>query len=507
LAERPQPRGFDVNQPGSTLETFKGLAQGATTDLVSIPQETLAAATSVASELDPRLLATSPISSVLSAADPYVQDFVEKFGMQALGEMIYGKAPTEELQQIRDDARLIGGIAGLGELATLKASKGIGGFAKFLKKDPPPRIEPTINLPPGFSQGPQIETWHGTAEDFPKFNMRYVGTGEGNQMFGHGIYTSDLRVIGTEYRDNLGFRPTLSGDGETMAERALNKFEPTRIRDVEGSPFGRFIEDDDDYADILDAIIESDDKISTRTSLTDQATVIEFKDGSALRTQNAEKIIDEEGTPIFEGGVLDYLTKEPVSGNFIQPLGKSEGTLMKVGVNVNPQEDLLDFYRRLSEQPTEVQRKIKTIAEKIGNKDLIKNLQNADGQGVQDAIAKYLGVQYQSPKVSELFNEFGIKGMKYSTQGTRQAKLKPEEDKYNYVIFDDSVLEILKKYGVVGPVTLTAARGAVSEPEEKEMKDGGIVTLADVARNTGRGPMGVASLSSTARNMNRPMVS
>ena len=40
-----------------------------------------------------------------------------------------------------------------------------------------------------------------------------------------------------------------------------------------------------------------------------------------------------------------------------------------------------------------------------------------------------------------------------------------------------------------------------------KMKDGGIVTLADVARNTGRGPLGVASLSSTARNMNRPMVS
>ena len=37
--------------------------------------------------------------------------------------------------------------------------------------------------------------------------------------------------------------------------------------------------------------------------------------------------------------------------------------------------------------------------------------------------------------------------------------------------------------------------------------EGGIVTLADVARSTGRGPMGVASLASTARNMNRPMVS
>jgi len=40
-----------------------------------------------------------------------------------------------------------------------------------------------------------------------------------------------------------------------------------------------------------------------------------------------------------------------------------------------------------------------------------------------------------------------------------------------------------------------------------QFKEGGIVSLLDVARNTGRGPMGVASLSSTARNMNRPMVS
>ena len=36
---------------------------------------------------------------------------------------------------------------------------------------------------------------------------------------------------------------------------------------------------------------------------------------------------------------------------------------------------------------------------------------------------------------------------------------------------------------------------------------GGIVSMVDAARNTGRGPMGVASLAPIARNMNRPMVS
>jgi len=38
-------------------------------------------------------------------------------------------------------------------------------------------------------------------------------------------------------------------------------------------------------------------------------------------------------------------------------------------------------------------------------------------------------------------------------------------------------------------------------------KEGGVVSLLDIAQNMNRGPKGVASLSSVARNMNRPMVS
>jgi hypothetical protein len=37
--------------------------------------------------------------------------------------------------------------------------------------------------------------------------------------------------------------------------------------------------------------------------------------------------------------------------------------------------------------------------------------------------------------------------------------------------------------------------------------EGGVVTLADVARNTGRGPRGVDSLAPIARNMYKTMVS
>ena len=44
-------------------------------------------------------------------------------------------------------------------------------------------------------------------------------------------------------------------------------------------------------------------------------------------------------------------------------------------------------------------------------------------------------------------------------------------------------------------------------PGVAKKKEGGVITLADVARSTGRGPKGVASLAPKARNMFRPMVS
>ena len=154
---------------GEIPATLKGLAQGVTTDLGGGILDAGAAITGAASEIDPSVQVFSPTASALSAANPFLQSLVDKYGSEALGEAIYGKEDTPLLQKIRDDARLIGGIAGLGEMATLKASKGIGDFVKFLRKDPPPRIDPTINLPPGFSEGSQIATWHGTASDFPKF--------------------------------------------------------------------------------------------------------------------------------------------------------------------------------------------------------------------------------------------------------------------------------------------------------------------------------------------------
>ncbi len=126
MAERPQPRGFDVNQPGSTQETFTGLVQGATTDLVGGVVDLLPY---LQFAVNPTVAAVMP-----DAAD----EAVAEYGSEALGEKVFGTAPTPELQRVRDDARLAGSLAGAGEAITARGANmvgdGISAFMKFLDR-------------------------------------------------------------------------------------------------------------------------------------------------------------------------------------------------------------------------------------------------------------------------------------------------------------------------------------------------------------------------------------
>lgn len=48
-----------------------------------------------------------------------------------------------------------------------------------------------------------IEAWHGSPHDFDRFDMSKIGTGEGAQSFGHGLYFAENESVARGYRDNL----------------------------------------------------------------------------------------------------------------------------------------------------------------------------------------------------------------------------------------------------------------------------------------------------------------
>ena len=49
----------------------------------------------------------------------------------------------------------------------------------------------------------KMVAWHGSPHRFDKFSTEKIGTGEGNQAYGHGLYFSDKEAIADYYKENL----------------------------------------------------------------------------------------------------------------------------------------------------------------------------------------------------------------------------------------------------------------------------------------------------------------
>jgi hypothetical protein len=49
----------------------------------------------------------------------------------------------------------------------------------------------------------QVDVWHGSPHSFDRFSMDKIGTGEGHQAFGHGLYFTDLVDVAKHYAKTL----------------------------------------------------------------------------------------------------------------------------------------------------------------------------------------------------------------------------------------------------------------------------------------------------------------
>ena len=52
-----------------------------------------------------------------------------------------------------------------------------------------------------FKRGDPIKAWHGSGAVFDKFDVQYMGTGEGKQVFGWGMYAAENKQVGQAYRE------------------------------------------------------------------------------------------------------------------------------------------------------------------------------------------------------------------------------------------------------------------------------------------------------------------
>ncbi|WP_339083863.1 hypothetical protein [Hyphomicrobium sp. ghe19] len=77
------------------------------------------------------------------------------------------------------------------------------------------------------AERPGFDVWHGSPHDFDKFDLSKIGTGEGNQAFGHGLYFAEHPSVAKEYQ------AALSGDDPGYLYQARVATNPDQFMDLD----------------------------------------------------------------------------------------------------------------------------------------------------------------------------------------------------------------------------------------------------------------------------------
>jgi hypothetical protein len=268
-----------------------------------------------------------------------------------------------------------------------------------------------------------IKAYHGSPHDFDRFDMSKIGTGEGAQAYGHGLYFAEAEDTAKSYRDALseplrGMQPRGSAPPE-VRERAAK---------IAGEIGGQDI----------DAAVAKLGRIRDRY----------ISEGNQSRALDAEED-------------LRFLLDNQ------QHFDTHKGRMYEVNINADP-EHFLDWDKPLAEQSEAVRGALKGYPPEMSASDAYRASSygqmpvgfTPDGQALFDAKA---ALDRRNPSAaSQALREAGIPGIRYLDQGSRGAG----EGSSNYVVFDDKLVEILKKYGIALPFGLGAAgAGALGQNE------------------------------------------
>jgi hypothetical protein len=293
------------------------------------------------------------------------------------------------------------------------------------------------------SAGGAIKAYHGSPHDFDAFDISKIGTGEGAQAYGHGLYFAENPQVAADYRN-------------TLADWKING----------GAP------DPSDPAHIAAVTLKAHDGNAGNAiaDLTNSAT-----NGPAAERPAAMQAIEM----IRSGAKLPTATG---------------GRMYEVAINADP-EHFLDWDKPVSQQSELVR---KALAEKAWADQgaTAEDLLHVDVPGEQaykrmitgqgGTALPGLSRQPQAENATEVLRQAGIPGIRYLDQGSRPprsladtqqsidyykdmlakdpgsqfakdqlAQYQADLDKYhkgthNYVVFDDKLIDILKKYGMAG---------------------------------------------------------
>lgn len=262
-----------------------------------------------------------------------------------------------------------------------------------------------------------LTLWHGSPHDFDRFSMDKIGTGEGAQAYGHGLYFAEARPVAEGYRDALsGTTGIANATSSTAAQGSI----ADRLANAFGGDGQSFMRGDR-------SIVDYARRFATEAEAGDEGeTIYRFSDGSSF----------------VDFGAYWDVTSLPVN----------RGRLYEVSVDANP-EDFLDWDAPLSAQPAAVQDAFAGMGrdyEALGDTRFIgvnPDRIQYDAATYPSGIIKNAGDRGQ---VEAELRARGIPGIRYLDAGSRGAG----DGSRNYVVFDENLISIIRKYGIAGAAAM-----------------------------------------------------
>lgn len=271
---------------------------------------------------------------------------------------------------------------------------------------------------------PSIRAYHGSPHSFDKFSMDKIDTGEGAQAYGHGMYFAEEEDVAKNYQNFFRWKNTPITDWDNP-EYVAQFFKERHGK--EGA--------------------------------------IEYLEG-ALKSNSRMK--NWSGSPEITGAIDLLKSDAPID---IKPQGKT--SMYEVNIKADP-EKFLDY-----DAPVPMDHPIRG---KLGSypspaaPNALETGKTAYNQMIQlmeanrDTLKGKYGEEALFAKNTELARrelvEVGIPGIKYLDQGSRASG----KGTRNYVVFDDRLVDIVRKYGIAAAV----GAGLISSEMAAQMQDQGV---------------------------------
>lgn len=299
--------------------------------------------------------------------------------------------------------------------------------------------------------GPRFAAaWHGTPHDFDRFTTEKIGTGEGAQAYGYGLYFASSKEVAEWYRDKLtSFVARISVSGKSIGKfnggdykldgkiaKLLEKKDRSRQQDIE-SVVSQFRKSGFDWDKTREGLDELTGYFKERAL----SVFDEVKSAVSASVDNKGRLYHVELAPKDDEWLLWDKPLSEQSEKVRAALGKSGmSTLQGEGFQWKRNPSGETIYRMIAASK---------LAEEMGVPEEYREVFEFGQRGGAEAASKYL-------------HSLGIRGIKY-LDGSSRGK---GDGAYNYVIFNENDVEIVSKFALRDKAAALARLGKELRPDK-----------------------------------------